>query len=140
MPRMELARAVQAMLVRLVRENGPVKGRAAEVLPLKYATGGLIGFEFLQQYHFLAHHGQSGGAWAPVEDSPQLASLRAGYDTIGALDERLSLHVDRYRHEASPGQFRDLHAIGDRWRYDDMRGRLAAQEAAIESAFQRAAQ
>ena len=140
MLRRELARAVQTMLLRLVRENGPVKARPGEVLPLKYAVGGLIGFEFLQQYHFLEHHSRSGGAWAPVEDSAQLAGLRAGYDSIGALDERLSLHVHPYRHEASPEQFQNLDAIGKRWRFKDMRDCLAAQETAIETAFWSAAQ
>ena len=139
MPRRELARAVQTMLLRLVRENGPVKEHPGEVLPLKYAVGGLIGFEFLQQCHFLEHHSRSGGAWAPVEDTAQLAGLRAGYDTISALDERLSLHVHRYRHEASPEQFQNLNAIGKRWRFKDLRDCLAAQETAIETAFRSAA-
>ena len=122
------------MLHRLVGEHGIPAGKGRDgPLPLKYAVGGLIGFEFLQQFFFLEQR-RAGGIWQAGEDNATLAGLRPAYRDIGLLDERLSLYDERYRHEPGPGQF-NLEAIAARWQYEEARTRLNDQEEAVEAAF-----
>ena len=131
-PHGRVAREVQAMLLRLVEAHGPPPGTA--VLPLKYAVGGMIGFEFLSQAHFLCaqHPGQP---WTLPPPHATIARLEPVYGDLGRLDERLSFHVPGYRHEAEPRHFETLAAVRERWSFVGAREQARVLRRGVEETF-----
>ena len=140
LPDREVARAVWDMLGRLVAEHAPPGSAKGERLPLKYAMGGMIGFEFLSQLLFLLAPQRREGSWGGGPEPEKIRELRPAYDSISALDERLSFYEPRFHHEVTPEHFGSLAAIGGKWNYRDMRALCAGLKAEVEQAFQEAMQ
>ncbi|MEE8396862.1 MAG: hypothetical protein V3S29_12460 [bacterium] len=135
LPHSQVAAEVWRMLSRLVREHAPRRRNGAAVLPLKYAVGGMMGFEFLGQYHFLKARLQGAPGWTPPEEHEKMHALRPAYEAIGALDERLSFHDERFRHRLEPEVFEKLPGLAKGWNVEEI-GRLAAElEAGVTEFF-----
>jgi glutamate-ammonia-ligase adenylyltransferase len=105
MPRDAISREVRQMLERLVEQHAPVHPRGAAHLPLKFAVGGMLGFEFLRQFHFLAERAEGAPTWTPPPEAPAVLALQADYNLLNALDERVSFYRAGYRHILHPEDF-----------------------------------
>jgi glutamate-ammonia-ligase adenylyltransferase len=136
-PRREIAREVRAMLERLVAQHAPPPGGAEPRLALKFAVGGMLGFEFLRQFYFLAERAAPGSPWQPPEDTQIIQELLPDYELLNALDERVSFYREAYRHVVDPGDFRRYSAVGARWRFETTAAVCRRMEARIEQAFLR---
>jgi glutamate-ammonia-ligase adenylyltransferase len=134
MARADIAREVKAMLDRLVAQNAP-KG-AGPALPLKFAVGGMLGFEFLSQFNFLAERAAAPN-WTPPPDHAIIRRIRPDYDVISALDERVSFHRDPYRHVIGPDDFSRFAAVGARWSYEAVASLCRRMTTQVEEAFSR---
>ncbi|MCZ6628937.1 MAG: hypothetical protein O7E56_12010 [SAR324 cluster bacterium] len=130
----QVARAVREMLGRLVSEHAP-PGAATGWLPLKYAVGGLIGFEFLRQCRFLQAQGDGENGWNDPADHEGIRALRGAYDTLGALDERMGFHEPAYSNEVAPLHFAKYAAIGGAWNYEQVRSLVREMEDGVERGF-----
>ncbi|HUJ75518.1 MAG TPA: hypothetical protein VL359_11695, partial [bacterium] len=135
----QTARAVRGMLGRLVAQNAPRRrGDRPEreaPLQLKYAVGGLIGFEFLRQCAFLLARATPGGDWTPPEDHAIISRLLPAYHTLGALDERVSFYLEPYRHEVHPQDFQRIAAVRERWDYQTVVRLCQELESQVEEGF-----
>jgi glutamate-ammonia-ligase adenylyltransferase len=151
-PPRDVAREVLDMARRLAAHSPPSgSGR----LQLKYALGGMLGFEFLRQCRFLLERQrpdgtQSGGpdprsgspadpaaGWTPPEDHEMIRRLAPDYDMLGALDERVSFYAERYRHEIDPETFRRYAGVGRRWSHGQIAALCQRMQAGVEAEFQR---
>lgn len=136
-PRREIAREVHAMLERLVAQHAPPQVTAEPRLALKFSVGGMLGFEFLRQFYFLAERAAPGSPWAPPEDPEVIQELLPDYDMLNALDERVSFYREAYRHVVTPEDFCRYAAVGARWRFETTASVCRRMEARIEQAFSR---
>ena len=152
MPVSQMAGEVWTMLERLVAENTPGSPAGRESLPLKYGVGGMIGYEFLQQAYFLAtmcgiisaekgtgkeaqsHWTQS--QWTTPTLHEKMASLEPDYLEIGKLDERLSFFDPENQHRIHPRHCRELSAIAERWRFEEVQSLCSRMETRVRQAFQ----
>ena len=100
----------------------------------------MIGFEFLSQLLFLLAPQAREGIWGSGPEPEKIRELRPAYDSISALDERLSFYEPRFHHEVTREHFSALAAIGAKWNYRDMRALCDRLEAEVEKAFQEAMQ
>ena len=130
----DVARAVREMLGRLVAEHAPPSGTSG-ALALKYAVGGMIGFEFLRQCQFLQAASENGKGWSAPEAPQSIREMEPAYDTLGALDERLSFYEPGYAHVAAPEHFEKYAAVGSAWKYGDIRELAARLERDVERTF-----
>lgn len=157
MPVSSMAGEVWTMLKRLVAEHAPGSSAERESLSLKYAVGGMIGYEFLQQAYFLAatcgtlpaerkmgeespSHLTSPHWAAPHWTAPPLhermASMEPDYLEIGKLDERLSFFDPDNPHRFFPRHGRELRAIAERWRFEEVQSLCSRMETRVGQAFQ----
>ena len=134
-PVSRIARDVHEMLGRLVAEHGVAEPNRDGRLALKYHPGGMIGYDFLRQFHFLRARLQQGPSWTEPAPHEMMSRLRAGNETLRALDERLSFYDPKFRHEAEPRHFRELAAIRDRWSHEQAAGLLREMGDAITDGF-----
>jgi len=131
-----VARAVWEMLERLIAANPA----GEQGLPLKYSLGGMLGYEFYAQLQFLLH-ARRGGTWTAPAPDGILTERHRDYQTMSALDERLSFYLPSFAHVVQPEQFERYRAIGARWRFVELQrlarrmeeGLLAAFTAAMEA-------
>ncbi|MDH5750978.1 MAG: hypothetical protein OEZ59_00995 [Deltaproteobacteria bacterium] len=134
----QVAGAVSTMLEKLVAENLPREESGGQGwLQLKYSTGGLIGYEFLQQARFLIQSLKGSDDWPEPLRGPSRPELQDGYSALGDLDERLSFHVNGYAHRISEEHFRSLAAIADKWNFDQVKALLADQEERVRAEFKK---
>ena len=157
--RREVVTAVRHMLLRLVREH--TQGLdPREVLSLKYAVGGMIGFEFLRQCQFLvaqldvppdaelqavpgaaqAHAAESDAAavaarWTRPQEHEMITNLLPLYLELSDLDELLALHVEQFEHRATAEMFEALAAVRARWNFDEVREAMRRMESSVLAAF-----
>ncbi|MDH4248741.1 MAG: hypothetical protein OEW39_13100, partial [Deltaproteobacteria bacterium] len=132
-----VATAVQTMMERLVTQSAPNLPPGEEpALSLKFATGGLIGFEFLRQAHFLCARLTGPPLWEPPEPAPNLVEGLTDYESLGALDERLSFYIPRYGNRVRRSELERLAALRDRWHWDDVRRVWERMEARVIAGFQ----
>jgi glutamate-ammonia-ligase adenylyltransferase len=132
--RPQIAGAVREMLGRLVEAQAPRSAERERVIPLKFAIGGMIGFEFLRQAHFLIER-SAVGEWTPPPGHETIERLEPAYGALADLDERLAFYVSGYRHEAAPEHFERLAAIRSRWSYTAVREATVRLEGEIERCF-----
>jgi glutamine synthetase adenylyltransferase len=146
-PPQDVAREVFAMAKRLAAQS-PVS--APGRIQLKYAVGGMLGFEFLRQCHFLLRR-QTGeadaldpqraelaalaGWWTPPGDHEIIVRLTPDYDALSALDERVSFYVEPYRHEVGPETFSRFAGVGRRWHYEKVLALCDRMRTSLEGAF-----
>ncbi|HEX7926669.1 MAG TPA: hypothetical protein VF678_03695, partial [bacterium] len=135
LPRADIAREVQAMLRRLVEQNAPGSRSGEPQIPLKFAEGGMLGFEFLRQFHFLAERAAHPNGWVAPEDHPAVQRLQRGYDQINALDERVSFYRDGYKHVVSPEDFRRYAAVSAHWRFDAIAALCERMQQEVDAGF-----
>lgn len=135
LPDAEVARQVWQMLGRLVEQNERSRRAAGPAVALKFAVGGLIGYEFLAQAHFLCARRAPGADWTPPPPHEIMERLHAAYRDISALDERLSFHESDERHELRPEHCERLAAIGERWRFDEVEALCARMAREIGAVF-----
>ncbi len=135
MSRALIARDVRAMLQRLVEQNAPAGRGDAQGLPLKFAVGGMLGFEFLRQTHFLAARAAGEATWTPPEDHGIIKRLQPDYDLLNMLDERVSFYREPYRHVVIPEDFRRYAAVGARWRFETVAALCQRMQAHVDAAF-----
>jgi hypothetical protein len=117
---------------------GRTSGPERENLPLKYAVGGLLGYEFLTQAHFLrarSEGGENSADWTAPPPHETMTTWENGFRTIGALDERLSFYEQDGRHLLRPVQFQNLAVIARRWNLEEVRALCSRMEEAIVEAF-----
>ena len=151
-PPRDVAREVLDMARRLAA-HAPAPGTGR--VQLKYALGGMLGFEFLRQCHFLLARQRPGGdraggpdpraaepaelaaGWTPPGDHEMIRRLSPDYDTLGALDERVSFYVERYRHEVDAETFRRYAGVGRRWSHDRVLAVCQRMQAGVEAEFRR---
>ena len=152
-PPREIARQAWDMLKRLLAEQNKAENRAGnragiragraseperDALPLKYAVGGLLGYEFLSQAHFLrvrSEGGEQGADWTPPPPHETMKAWENGFRTIGALDERLSFYEPDGQHLLRPDRFNNLAAVARRWNLEEVRALCSRMEEAIVEAF-----
>jgi hypothetical protein len=108
------------MLERLVEQNVPSRKSPVTRLPLKFAIGGMLGFEFLRQFHFLAERAAGPATWTPPEDHATIVGLQPDYDLLNALDERVSFYRGSYEHTVEPEDFQQYAAVRARWSYESV--------------------
>jgi glutamate-ammonia-ligase adenylyltransferase len=135
LPTGEVARQVWDMLGRLVEQNARSQHAAGPALPLKFSVGGLIGYEFLGQAHFLCARRAPGADWTPPPPHGIMEALHAAYAEVSALDERLGFHERDERHELRPEHCERVAAIRERWRYEEVEALCARMATEIEAAF-----
>ena len=135
LPPDEIARRVWLMLGRLVEQSAHERRSQGPVLALKFAVGGLIGYEFLAQTHFLCAARAPGAGWTPPAPHAIMERLQADYADIGALDERLGFHERDGRHELRPEHCQRLAAIAEHWRFEEVQARCATMEREVGAAF-----
>ena len=133
-----VAARVWSMLQRLVSEHGRNGLGEKDLLPLKYATGGMLGFEFLDQYEFLKSVQSSAAGWTHKAPHGIIAELNGHYRTLSALDERLSLYKSPFAHGVSPADFERYAALASRWEYDAIREQARQLGSRVEQAFSEA--
>jgi glutamate-ammonia-ligase adenylyltransferase len=141
-PPREVAREVLDMARRLMAQSPP---SALDRLQLKYSLGGMLGFEFLRQCHFLlACQGQETGApssqddvtrWAPPPDHERVAALSTDYETLCAVDERASFYVEPFRHEVGEDTFQRFAGVRRRWAYAQVRELCVRMQSGVEESF-----
>ena len=134
-PRAEVVAAVQTMLERLVTEHRGHVG--PDAVPLKYAVGGMIGFEFLRQTEILLGMQQSRDVppWTPPEQSEMIKALWPVYVDLVDLDECLALHLPRFDHVATLAQIETLAAVQTRWRFADVAARVEDLAGRVREGF-----
>jgi glutamine synthetase adenylyltransferase len=135
-PRAQVAGAIQTMLERLVAEH---RGRSGpDAVTLKYAVGGMIGFEFLRQAEILLGMQQPGDVppWTPPEQSEMIKALWPVYVDLVDLDECLALHLPRFDHVATMAQMETLAVVQARWRFADVAARTRELEARVREGFE----
>jgi glutamate-ammonia-ligase adenylyltransferase len=135
MPRAAIAREIRLMLDRLAEQNAVPAPAGEPQLPLKFAVGGMLGFEFLRQFHFLAERASGPAAWTPPEDHAIIKRLQPDYDLLNALDERVSFYREPYRHVVGPEDFRRYAAVKARWRFETVAALCQRMQAQVEDAF-----
>ncbi len=135
LPRAQIARDVRTMLDRLVEQHAPRSMSAEPHLPLKFAVGGMLGFEFLRQSHFLAERAAGEPNWTPPPDHVIIRRLQPDYDLLNALDERVSFYRDPYRHVVIPEDFGRYAAVGARWRFETVAALCQRMKAQVDAAF-----
>ncbi len=146
-PPQDVAREVFTMAQRLAAQS-PVS--APDRIQLKYALGGMLGFEFLRQCHFLlgrqageaagldpnrADPAALAGWWTPPGDHEIINRLAPDYEALSALDERVAFYVEPYRHEVGPDTFRRYAGVGRRWSYEQVFTLCQRMRASLEGAF-----
>lgn len=134
-PRGDVAGAVRTMLERLVAEHRGHTG--PDAVSLKYAVGGMIGFEFLRQTEILLGMQQPGAGppWTPPEQSEMIRALWPAYVDLVDLDECLALHLPRFDHVATMAQMETLAAVQARWRFADVAARVRELEVRVREGF-----
>jgi glutamate-ammonia-ligase adenylyltransferase len=135
LPPAGIAEAVRRMLERLVEQNAP-PAAPAPLLPVKFAVGGMLGYEFLRQAHFLAACRAPDAPWTAPPDHEIIVALQPGYDLLGALDERVSFYDERHAHAVEPSHF-GLAAVGSRWNYDAVASLCRRMKTQVEDGFSR---
>jgi glutamine synthetase adenylyltransferase len=126
--------AVWEMLNLLVEQNARGRRGDGPVVPLKFAVGGMIGYEFLQQAYFLCDR-RPGCGWTAPTPREIMERLEPGVVEIGALDERLSFYERDGRHELRPEHCQNLAALGARWRFEEIEALCSRMEGEIAAAF-----
>lgn len=134
--RAQVTQAVEQMLGRLVVENTREIEASGQPIPLKFASGGLIGFEFLRQAHFLCEKLQGSPHWTPPPPHEKIEALAAKYEEIARMDERLSFYVEPYDHVALPEHFKILGAIASHWNHQSTETLCNQMAKEVESLFQ----
>lgn len=128
----DIAAAVREMLGRLTAQHAP---QGAPALPLKYAAGGMLGYEFATQAHFLCARAEPGADWTPPPPHEKIEPLEPAYRELSALDERLSFYVDGFDHALRPEHPQRFRAVAERWGYEQVEGLCRQLEAGVASAF-----
>ena len=138
MPPREIAQQAWDMLGRLLAEENRAHHSEKDALPLKYAVGGLLGYEFLAQAHFLrarSGEGDESAGWTAPPPHETMEAWENGFRTIGALDERLSFYEQDGGHLLRPVQFQNLAVIAHRWNLEEVKALCSRMEEAIVEAF-----
>jgi len=153
----ELAGQVRHMLDRLVEEHMPPAAREGRAVALKFAPGGLIGYEFLRQLALLRALWRGDAAWIPAENgggSPEVLPPRlpAGaperawvdpltplYQTLAAVDERLACHLGADDHLALPEHFSTIRAVGETWNWEQLQEVSRRLAQGVEDGFKQLA-
>ena len=135
LPPEQVAREVWAMLLRLVEQAGRERRAPLPVVPLKFGVGGLIGYEFLGQAHYLCARRAPDSGWTPPPPHEIMKRLHGDYREVSALDERLSFHERDGRHELRPEHCTGLAAIRARWGLEEVEALCTRMAKEIEGAF-----
>ena len=145
-PQQELAQKIRHMLERLVQEHTP--RHPDEGIPLKYGVGGMIGFEFLKQCVLLWGETRLTEGWGErpaltggVQQGPVakahhlLTELTPAFQSLSALDERLSLYITPFVHVVSAGDLAALTAVRDRWSFEQITAAAKILREGVEAGF-----
>lgn len=142
----DIAREVLHMAQRLAAQSPPSR---PGTLQLKYGLGGMLGFEFLRQCYFLLSRQEVVVAMQDPEHTPQdwasrwtvpddheiIQGLMGDYDTLGAVDERVSFYIEPFHHEVDSETFRRLAGVQRRWSYDQVVSLCQRMKTSVEAAF-----